>query len=461
MVDDRAAFDTAAWPRLVSLVPGAVAVPARIADAYGVQRVDVHPPGTPPARLVDLWRRRRALARQRRAETTFEADLALHHAAVLRAVESALSPGDGGAALVTLPTYALAARLDVLLGAPADWELPAAIDLAAADATMRLVQLLTERGERDPWRRLGELQSGGGSAGSPPLEHLADIDDAPEDEQGALLGSWLEGPWGWHAPRDLLVEAQPLRDDPDAARRAAAAMRAAADLREVDTPDGDAGAADRAPNGVDIAEDDRELRDAVERTRRLTSLRERVARERALHVAGIRALCWTIARSLHMAGTLPSVDAAFDLDVADLLGIARGATVEEWEVEPDIRIDLSQADRSPLDDLASSAPRELRGTPASRGTATGRVVVLDEPTLDADVDGAVLVCRVTDPAWLPLMLRCAALVTERGGPLSHAAIVARELGLPAVVGVAGVRAAAATAARATVDGAAGTITLEL
>jgi pyruvate,water dikinase len=69
----------------------------------------------------------------------------------------------------------------------------------------------------------------------------------------------------------------------------------------------------------------------------------------------------------------------------------------------------------------------------------------------------VLVCRITDPAWLPLMLRAAALVTERGGPLSHAAIVARELGLPAIVGVAGARTAAQAAETAHVDGAAGLV----
>jgi pyruvate,water dikinase len=58
------------------------------------------------------------------------------------------------------------------------------------------------------------------------------------------------------------------------------------------------------------------------------------------------------------------------------------------------------------------------------------------------------------------MLRCAALVTERGGPLSHAAIVARELGLPAVVGTRGALAAGRAAASARVDGGAGTVRFE-
>jgi pyruvate,water dikinase len=51
-------------------------------------------------------------------------------------------------------------------------------------------------------------------------------------------------------------------------------------------------------------------------------------------------------------------------------------------------------------------------------------------------DGAVLVADATDPSWSPLFMRAGAIVLERGGPLSHAAILARELGVPAVTNVA-------------------------
>ena len=49
-------------------------------------------------------------------------------------------------------------------------------------------------------------------------------------------------------------------------------------------------------------------------------------------------------------------------------------------------------------------------------------------------DGAILVTHTTDPDWVPIMRRAAAIITDRGGRTSHAAIVSRELGLPAVVG---------------------------
>ena len=65
----------------------------------------------------------------------------------------------------------------------------------------------------------------------------------------------------------------------------------------------------------------------------------------------------------------------------------------------------------------------------------GRVCVIEDAgDIGRFVDGAVLVTRTTDPDWVPIMKRAAAIVTEHGGRTSHAAIVSRELGLPAIVG---------------------------
>jgi pyruvate,water dikinase len=72
--------------------------------------------------------------------------------------------------------------------------------------------------------------------------------------------------------------------------------------------------------------------------------------------------------------------------------------------------------------------------------------------------GDVLVCRTTDPAWTPLFRLAAAVVTEIGGVLSHAAIVAREFGIPAVVGAGDAMSALTDGASVTVDGTAGTVT---
>ncbi|MEI7766425.1 MAG: PEP/pyruvate-binding domain-containing protein [Phycisphaerae bacterium] len=70
----------------------------------------------------------------------------------------------------------------------------------------------------------------------------------------------------------------------------------------------------------------------------------------------------------------------------------------------------------------------------SRGTATGPARILMSPTQAGDLEpGYVLVAPSTDPAWTPLFINAAALVLECGGSLSHGAVVAREMGLPAVV----------------------------
>ena len=78
----------------------------------------------------------------------------------------------------------------------------------------------------------------------------------------------------------------------------------------------------------------------------------------------------------------------------------------------------------------------LRGIPASRGKVRGRVRVARsvEEALHA-AEGEILVCPFTDPGWTPVLDRVAGVITETGGLLSHAAVICREFGIPAVLGV--------------------------
>ncbi len=100
-----------------------------------------------------------------------------------------------------------------------------------------------------------------------------------------------------------------------------------------------------------------------------------------------------------------------------------------------------------------AGPR-LTGLPASGGVVEGVVRILEPGSahLDALRPGEILVTRTTDVGLSPLFLVAAAVVTELGGPLSHAAIVAREYGLPAVVNVPGATVALRTGDRVRVDG---------
>jgi len=77
----------------------------------------------------------------------------------------------------------------------------------------------------------------------------------------------------------------------------------------------------------------------------------------------------------------------------------------------------------------------LTGLSVGAAVATGHVCVIESARdIDRFVDGAILVTSITDPDWVPIMKRAAAIVTDHGGRTSHAAIVSRELGLPAIVG---------------------------
>jgi pyruvate,water dikinase len=85
--------------------------------------------------------------------------------------------------------------------------------------------------------------------------------------------------------------------------------------------------------------------------------------------------------------------------------------------------------------IKSKGRRIVTGLSIGDAVVAGKVCVIESARdIDRFVDGAVLVTGMTDPDWVPIMKRAAALVTDHGGRTSHAAIVSRELGLPAIVG---------------------------
>jgi len=108
--------------------------------------------------------------------------------------------------------------------------------------------------------------------------------------------------------------------------------------------------------------------------------------------------------------------------------------------------------------LPPSGGAILRGTAASSGIVEGNArVLLSASQMSELLPGEVLVVHTTDVGWTPLFCIAAGVVTELGGPLSHAAVVARELAVPSVVNVDGVTRALKTGDRIRLDGDAGVV----
>ncbi|WP_062992250.1 phosphoenolpyruvate synthase [Nocardia anaemiae] len=110
--------------------------------------------------------------------------------------------------------------------------------------------------------------------------------------------------------------------------------------------------------------------------------------------------------------------------------------------------------------VATPVPTKVlvRGLAAAPGSASGAVRILSSPAQGQSLrDGEVLVAPMTNPDWLPTLTRAAAVVTDSGGMTCHAAIVARELGVPCVVGARTATTTLVDGTTVTVDGSAGEV----
>ncbi len=162
-------------------------------------------------------------------------------------------------------------------------------------------------------------------------------------------------------------------------------------------------------------------------------------------------------RGIVRVETTAAERSAFVLDEADVLTLARWAcAIEEhygrpmdieWardgetgrlyvvQARPETVQSRQKAGQFSVHRLTEKGHRLTRGTSVGTRIVSGRVCRLDSPRdVGLFAEGAVLVTASTDPDWGPILKRAAAIVTDHGGRTSHAAIVARELGLPAVVG---------------------------
>ena len=213
----------------------------------------------------------------------------------------------------------------------------------------------------------------------------------------------------------------------------------------------------------------------LRRTRELAGLREMPKFCIILLFSRARTLLWTVGEDLAEAGRLEEVEDVFFLSLPEAWAAVSGhdlrALVGERRAGYQRELGRRHVPRVLLSDgtepqagtrkgtVAEDGPGVLRGTPASGGLVTARARVILDPAGATLEPGEVLVAPSTDPGWTPLFLIAGGLVMEMGGSMSHGAVVAREYGIPAVVGVPDATGRVVTGTRITVDGSAGTATL--
>lgn len=124
----------------------------------------------------------------------------------------------------------------------------------------------------------------------------------------------------------------------------------------------------------------------------------------------------------------------------------------EWAADPNRRMDIFDSTQR----IGKRFTNNIEGLPGSAGIAEGFVRVLNSPEEGSNLKkGEILVAITTNVGWTPIFPRAVAVVTDVGAPLSHAAIVARELGIPAVVGCFNATSVLKTGDYVRVDGAKG------
>ena len=223
----------------------------------------------------------------------------------------------------------------------------------------------------------------------------------------------------------------------------------------------------------------------LRRTQQAIALRERARLKQSLLYSRCRRVMLRIGEELAARGVLPSAEDVFFLTHQEIDALLSGRSLfpcscgalvalrrKEHEklsgmAPPDSMAlprdsyFVERADPAPGGRTAARQDGEaLSGTGACGGTATGRAAVLTDVSESGRLEpGDILVTRQTDPGWAPLFFLVRGLVMERGGMLSHGAIIAREYGIPTVVGVRGATSRIRSGQTVAIDGDAGRVQL--
>lgn len=221
----------------------------------------------------------------------------------------------------------------------------------------------------------------------------------------------------------------------------------------------------------------RQFTGLLEVTRRYTVAREEQATTLTLGWPLLRDCVLQLGQTSLEAGSLTAAEQVFFLTRAELDDPAsHGTTTDQRKIEWQQRrllpapLTLGKPARLIGDPIARAVERArgdaplpddaIIGQPASTGRASGPVRLITDPDqFDSFQPGEVLLARNTAPAWTPLFALAAAVITDAGTLAAHASIVAREFGIPAVVGTGDATTRLNTGQHVAVDGTRGTVTI--
>jgi pyruvate,water dikinase len=213
-------------------------------------------------------------------------------------------------------------------------------------------------------------------------------------------------------------------------------------------------------------------------TQHLVPVRDEQVSELTIAWPAMRRAVLRIGEALAARGLIEETDDVFFLTRAEALAALDGAILSTVDVATRRAKRDEQASLTPplfvgrvsrmLMAMWDSGPRRfgavrsetalVSGTPASPGRATGSVrVIRGQSEFDELQPGEILVAPLTAPAWTPLFTRAAAVVTDIGSVAAHAAVIAREYGIPAVVGCVDATVRLRTGMRVIVDGSTGNV----
>lgn len=213
----------------------------------------------------------------------------------------------------------------------------------------------------------------------------------------------------------------------------------------------------------------------LEKTQEYIVMRENLKTTWTKGISVQRLLYLRIAQILVETGILEKEGDIFFLKMTEVSDIISG-NFDQWQITQKIKerkkekevyeyVDVPEViigkppKSQDLECFVESKAR-LEGIGCSHGIVTGRAKVVLDPTLCTDFkEGDILVAPITDPGWSPLFITAGGLVMELGGTLSHGVIIAREYGIPAVVGVKNATKIIKSGQRITIDGSRGTINI--